>query len=225
MPKPILLSWSGGKDSAMALHTLQQSDEYEVRALLTTLTDDYDRISMHGVRRELLLAQSRELGASLHEIRIPKTCTNEVYEREMKAAMLKFRDEGVDTVAFGDLFLEDLRKYREDNLAKVGMKGLFPVWTRDTRTFSRRFIELGFKAILVTVDPKVLDAGFVGRTYDESLLDDLPESVDPCGENGEFHSFVYDGPNFASEIPLILGEKVEREGFWFCDLRPRVKTS
>lgn len=219
-PTLTLLAWSGGKDSAMALDVLKRTPGVEVVALLTTLTEGYDRISMHGVRETLLDAQAKSLGMPLHKVFIPQDCTNEIYQQRMEAATRQFHAEGVAATAFGDLFLEDVRAYREANLAKVPMQALFPVWGRETGQFARDFIERGFKAILVCVDPRVLDASFAGREVDASLLADLPQGVDPCGENGEFHTFVYDGPIFAQRILVQRGEVVTRGGFVFCDLLP-----
>ncbi len=214
----IILCWSGGKDSAMALYEILNSPAYTVVALLTTLTDTYDRISMHGVRRSLLEKQVDAIGIPLHKIFISKQSSNTEYESKMEAACLYFKNQGVNTVAFGDIFLEDLREYREKNLAKLGMKGLFPIWKRDTTELIRSFIQRGFKAVLTCIDPKSLDSSFVGRSIDEGLIHDLPSRVDPCGENGEFHSFVYDGPIFHEEVKFSLGDKVLRDSFWFCDL-------
>ena len=214
----VLLSWSGGKDSALALNAVRY--ELDVAALLTTVTKDYDRISMHGVRRKLLEAQAAARGIPLHVVTIPKECTKEDYEARMGETMEGFIAQGIEKVIFGDLFLEDIRAYREEKLAQVGMTALFPLWGRDTAELAREFIELGFRAVLTCIDPKVLDPSFVGRAYDEALLKALPSEVDPCGENGEFHTFVLDGPGFAHPIPALQGERVEREGFWFCDLVP-----
>lgn len=220
MPFPILVGWSGGKDSAMTLYTLQQQGDVAIVALLTTLTEGYDRISMHGVRRELLEAQAEALGQRLHQVFIPQQCSNEDYAARMEAAMRAFQAEGVTTCAFGDLFLEDIRAYREDNLAKIDMQAVFPLWGRETTALARDFIDLGFKAIVTCVDSKQLDPAFAGRIIDAAFLADLPDGVDPCGENGEFHSFVVDGPNFARPVACQTGEIVDREGFIFCDLIP-----
>jgi len=220
MPEKILLSWSGGKDSAMSLYEVKRDGAYDVAALLTTVTDGYDRISMHGVRRELLEKQAESLGVDLHKIYIPIMSTNEQYQAAMRAALEPFLAQGIRSVAFGDLFLEDIKKYREENLSKVGMKGIFPVWLRDTREFARTFLELGFRAIAVCVDPRHLDPSFAGKEIDQSFLNRLPAGVDPCGENGEFHTFVYDGPIFKQPIRFRVGEPVERDSFWFCDLVP-----
>jgi len=216
-----LLSWSGGKDSSLALHEIRRTGEYKVVALMTTVTREFDRISMHGVRRSLLYAQAASLGVPLEEIWIPSKATNEVYEAQMKAILLKHKAEGANEVAFGDLFLQDIRAYREERLAQVGMQGVFPLWGRDTTKLAREFIRLGFKAVLCCIDQKKLGSEFCGRDFDESLLGSLPPSVDPCGENGEFHTFVYAGPIFDHEIAIAKGEVVLRDGFYFADLMPR----
>jgi uncharacterized protein (TIGR00290 family) len=218
---PVLVSWSGGKDSCFALYETQTAAEYRVAALLTTLTRDYDRISMHGVRRELLEEQAASLGLLLHKVFISKDASNDEYEMKMGEAFAEYRGQGIDSIVFGDLFLADIRAYREEFLARHRMNGLFPVWKRDTSSFIREFIELGFKTIVTCVDSKVLDGSFVGKTIDEAFLSSLPESVDPCGENGEFHTFVFDGPTFARPVEFSLGEIVLRESFWFCDLVPQ----
>ena len=217
-PEPILFCWSGGKDSAMALHTLLQQSDVRIAALLTTVTEGYERISMHGVRRELLERQAQSIGLPLHEVRIPPQCVNPIYEARMEEALRLHLENGVQKVAFGDIFLEDLRAYREKNLARIGMTALFPIWKRDTRDLIREFHADRFRAIAVCVDPKVLDPTFAGRDLDESFFRDLPPHADPCGENGEFHTFVFDGPIFHSPIPVRTGEIVNRDGFVFCDL-------
>jgi uncharacterized protein (TIGR00290 family) len=215
----ILLSWSGGKDSCMALFEVQDSQNYEIM-LLTTVTEGYDRISMHGVRRTLLEKQAESLGLGLTKIYIPRNATNEDYELRMKEVLTKHQKEGVSSVVFGDIFLEDLRKYREANLARIGMGGVFPIWRRDTSELIRRFIDLGFKAVVTCIDPKVLNPSFEGRVIDEEFISQLPMQVDPCGENGEFHSFVFDGPIFGKEVKFSLGQVVLRDSFYFCDLIP-----
>jgi uncharacterized protein (TIGR00290 family) len=192
----------------------------EPLALITTVTDEYDRISMHGVRRELLCRQAQATGIPLVEVRIPPGCVNEVYETRMAQAFASPPLSDVQEVAFGDLFLEDVRAYRQTRLAANDMRGLFPLWGRDTGVLAREFIAAGFQAYIVCLDPRALDASFAGRAYDERLLADLPASVDPCGENGEFHTFVHAGPIFAEPIACQTGEVVEREGFVFCDLKP-----
>ncbi|PYU42653.1 MAG: diphthine--ammonia ligase [Acidobacteria bacterium] len=221
--EPILFCWSGGKDSAMALYTLQQQRHFRVVALLTTVTETYERIAMHGVRRELLRRQAESLGLPLHEVSIPPQCVNSVYEARLEEALGLFYRQGVRKVAFGDIFLEDLRAYREKNLARIGMTALFPIWKRDTRELIRFFHQQRFRAVAACVDPKVLDPSFAGRELDESFFRDLPFDADPCGENGEFHSFVFDGPIFQSPVPVRTGEVVNRDGFVFCDLLPQME--
>jgi uncharacterized protein (TIGR00290 family) len=220
-PEPILFCWSGGKDSALALHTLLQQNEVRIAALLTTVTEGYDRISMHGVRRELLRRQAESLRLPLHEVFIPPKCGNPLYEARMEEALLFFFEQGIRHVAFGDIFLEDLRLYREKNLARVAMQALFPIWKRDTRELIREFHAAQFRSVTVCIDSKVLDPSFAGRELDESFFADLPPGVDPCGENGEFHTFVFDGPIFSRPIGFTLGEVVQRDSFIFRDLLPR----
>jgi uncharacterized protein (TIGR00290 family) len=219
----ILFCWSGGKDSAMALHSLLQRSDIRIAALLTTVTENYERISMHGVRRELLERQAQSIGLPLHEVRIPPQCVNPIYEARMEEALRTHLKNGVRRVAFGDIFLEDLRAYREKNLARIGMTALFPIWKRDTRELIRSFHANRFRAIAVCVDSKVLDPSFAGRELDESFFRDLPPHADPCGENGEFHTFVFDGPIFQSPIPVRTGEIVNRDGFIFCDLMSQME--
>ncbi len=214
------MCWSGGKDSSLALHTVLKDPSLRIEALITTVTEDYERISMHGVRRALLLEQTGAMGLPLEEIRIPAGASNAVYESAMKECLLSYRSKGVSRVIFGDLFLQDVRQYRENRLAELGMTGLFPLWKKDTRKLAEDFIAKGFRAIIVCVDPKLIDPSFCGREFDHSLLSELPGSADPCGENGEFHTFVYDGPIFRRPIKLRKDEVVNREGFWFCDLIP-----
>jgi len=217
--KRVLVAWSGGKDSAMALYELQKQHDYEIVALLTTVTEDYDRISMHGVRRTLLEKQAESMGLQLEKVYITKNASNQEYEMKMKDALIKYKTRGVTVVAFGDIFLEDVRRYREANLSKIGMEAIFPIWGRDTTELAQKFIELGFKAIVTCVDSKFLDKKFVGRIYDDRFLCELPPSVDPCGENGEFHTFVFDGPIFRKRVEFKVGEIVLRDGrFYFCDL-------
>ena len=216
--EPILMCWSGGKDSAMALGILQRDPSVRVVALLTTVTEGYEQVSMHGVRRELLAAQVASLGLPLEEVRIPPECINPMYEARMEEALRRHLANGVRRVAFGDIFLEDLRAYRERNLARVEMQAVFPLWKRDTRELFREFLAKGFRAVIVCVDGKALDARFAGRFLDENLLSDLPPGADPCGENGEFHTFVFDGPIFREPVRFTVGETVEREGFFYTDL-------
>jgi len=202
----------------MALHTLLQRSDVRIAALLTTVTEGYERISMHGVRRDLLRRQAQSIGLPLHEVRIPPQCVNHIYEARMEEALRTHFDQGVRRVAFGDIFLQDLRAYREKNLARIGMTALFPIWKRDTRELIRSFHANGFRAITVCVDPEIFDPSFAGRELDESFFHDLPPHADPCGENGEFHTFVFDGPMFHSPIPVRTGEIVNRDGFVFCDI-------
>jgi uncharacterized protein (TIGR00290 family) len=217
----VLLTWSGGKDSAMALHELRSSGAYEVLALLTTVTEQYDRVSMHGVRTILLERQAESLGLPVEKIFLKKDASNEEYEAGMRDKLAYYQARGASSVAFGDLFLEDVRQYREENLSRVGMRGLFPLWGKDTAELARSFIDLGFKAVITCVDSNLLDRAFVGRDFDEQFLSELPPAVDPCGENGEFHSFVYDGPLFQSRILHERGEIVLRDSrFYYCDLIP-----
>ena len=221
MKEPVLFSWSGGKDSSLALHRLRQEGKYRVVALLTVLGRDYDRISHHGVRSALLEQQADALGLPLEPVYLSMDATNKEYEAKMRELLLGYRDRGVRSVVFGDIFLEDLRKYREEKLAQVDMKGLFPLWKEDTAALVRRFVALGFKAVLCCVNPRLLAPSFAGREIDQQLIADLPSTVDPCGENGEFHSFVYEGPIFKKRIDHRIGEVVLRPGGnYFCDLLP-----
>jgi uncharacterized protein (TIGR00290 family) len=220
MSEPIVMCWSGGKDSALALAELLRDSHYDVAALLTTVTRDYDRISMHGVRRDLLHVQADALGLALVEVEIGTGASNDEYEAAIGAALERFRSEDTDTVAFGDLFLTDIRAYRERQLAALNMHAVFPVWGRDTRALYRQFVRDGFRAVTCCVDPRQLDESFCGRELDDEFLADLPMEVDPCGENGEFHTFVFDGPIFREPIAMRRGEVVCRDGFWYCDLIP-----
>lgn len=218
LTRSLSLAWSGGKDSSLALWTLREQEGRLPSSLLTTVTAEHERISMHGVRRELLRRQAESLGVPLVEVEIPTPCPNDVYEARMAAALASEEMAGVEEVAFGDLFLQDIREYRESRLAPAGLRAHFPVWGLDTTELARRFVELGFRAILVCVDPRALDTSFAGREFDGRLLEELPGGVDPCGENGEFHTFVYDGPIFDAAVGCERGEVVERGGFVFCDL-------
>jgi uncharacterized protein (TIGR00290 family) len=221
--EPVLFCWSGGKDSAMALNVLRRKSELRVAALLTTVTEGYERISMHGVRRGLLARQAEATGLPLQEVHIPPQCVNSIYEARMREALLSQKENGVRCVAFGDIFLQDLREYRERNLALVEMSAIFPIWKRDTRALAQEFCATGFRAVVVCIDSKKLSRGFAGRELDESFFSDLPAAVDPCGENGEFHTFVYDGPIFSDAIAVERGEVVERDGFYFCDLKEKAR--
>ncbi len=220
VPEPVLMCWSGGKDSTMALAAALRDPALRVEALLTTITDEYERISMHGVRRVLLLAQAASLGLPLEEVRITRNASNDSYDRAMRAVLERYRAKGVERVIFGDLFLEDIRQYREERLAQIGMRGLYPLWGLDTRKLAYRVIDEGYRAVLTCVDPKHLGPEFCGRDFDWRLMADFPAHVDPCGERGEFHTFVHDGPIFKHPIEIVRGEVVNRDGFLFCDFRP-----
>jgi len=221
----VILCWSGGKDSAIALYEIQKSQKYEIVSLLTTITEDYDRVSMHGVPRILVEQQACSLGLPLEEVLIPKSCSDEEYESKMSQTLMRFKKDGISSVVFGDIFLEWVKKYREGNLSKVGMKAIFPIWGRDTAELTNSFMALGFQAITTCVDSKVLDRRFIGRTLDKHFLAELPPDVDPGGENGEFHSFVFDGPIFKERIAFTTGEVVLRDSFYFCDLLPKVSVT
>ncbi len=220
MREPIVLSWSSGKDSAYALTVLRADPRFEVVGLLSTMNAAAERVAMHAVRRELLHAQARATGLPLHEVSIPSPCTNAEYEAAMGAAVARERARGVSAFAFGDLFLEDVRRYREERLEAAGMAAVFPLWGRDTRGLAREMVAAGLRAIVTCVDPKALDRSFAGRLWDGALLDALPPNVDPCGERGELHTFVFDGPMLDRRIPVRVGEIVERDGFVFADVLP-----
>jgi uncharacterized protein (TIGR00290 family) len=215
-----LLSWSTGKDSAWSLYVLRQTPGIEVAGLFTTVNAAFDRVAMHAVRRALLEAQAAAAGLPLHVIEIPWPCPNEAYEARMGAFVAEQTARGVEAMAFGDLFLEDIRAYREAKLANSGIAPLFPLWGRDTAALAEEMIAGGLKAHLTCVDPKKLPAHFAGRAFDRALLAELPAGVDPCGENGEFHTFVYDAPVFSHPIEVRSGEVVERDRFVFADLLP-----
>ncbi len=220
-PRQTILSWSGGKDSALALATLRADPAVEVVALLTSVTAGYDRVSIHGVRRALLEAQARSVGLPLHEIRLEPQCSNAAYDAavEHSLAELGARFRGARTIAYGDLFLEDVRRYREDRIGRLGFAVEFPIWGQPTEALARRFIADGFEARLVCVDTTQLEARFAGRAYDRTLLAELPPTVDPCGERGEFHTFVSSGPIFAAPVRYDVGETVLRdERFAYTDL-------
>ena len=205
----------------MAAYQLLASQKYEIASLLTTVTEGYDRISMHGVRRSLLEQQADSLGVPLHQIMIPKDCPNQIYEARMREALEHFKARGITKVAFGDLFLQEVKQYRDERLAQAGMTGLYPIWMRDTGELVSTFIDLGFRAILCCVDTQAIDASFAGREIDQALLRDLPDSADPCGENGEYHSFVYAGPIFKRPIACRPGQRVMRTArFNYCDILP-----
>jgi uncharacterized protein (TIGR00290 family) len=219
MKKKALISWSSGKDSAWTLHVLRQSGEYEIAGLLTTMNAEFDRVAMHGTRRELVEAQAEAAGLPLVTVPLPWPCSNERYEAAIREACVRAVADGVDVMAFGDLFLEDVRKYREDKLAGSGLTPVFPLWGRPTRELVQEMLAGGVKARIVCVDPKKLPKEFAGRNLDEALLDAMPEDVDPCAENGEFHTVAYAGPMFRREIPVESGDVVERDGFVFADVR------
>ena len=234
MKKPkAIMNWSGGKDSALALHAVQQAGNYEVVGLLTTVNEAYGRISMHSVRETLLDQQAAAINLPLYKIYIPEKVNMEVYDAIMRQHLKELVDEGVTHAIFGDLFLADLKSYREKRLAEVNLTGVFPLWRQDTTELAQQFVDQGFRAITVCVNEKQLDHSFVGREMDTTFFDSLPTNVDPCGENGEYHSFVYDGPIFSQPIPVKKGEIVRRTmgeendvydtGFWYADLLPVVK--
>jgi uncharacterized protein (TIGR00290 family) len=218
----VLLSWSSGKDSAWALHVLRQRGEVEVAGLVTTLNEAFDRVAMHGVRAELVRAQAAAAGLPLWPVPLPWPCSNDEYEARMRGVIGKAVAEGVTAFAFGDLFLDDVRAYRVRQLAGTGIEPLFPVWgtPADTPALARAMIAAGLRATLACVDPRHVPPAFAGRAFDHGLLADLPTGVDPCGENGEFHTFCHAGPVFDRPIPVRVGEVVERDGFWFADLIP-----
>ena len=220
MRQKILISWSSGKDSAWMLHRVRESGQFEIGALLTMINEAVDRVAMHAVRVTLLQAQARAAAVPLWTVRIPATCSNEMYEQRLGEAVRRAVAEGFIHVAFGDLFLEDVRQYRESKLAGSGLTPIFPLWARPTNTLAREMIAGGLRAKITCVDPRALDRAYAGRDYDASFLQELPPSVDPCGERGEFHSFAYAGPMFDAPIPIVIGETVERDGFVFTDLLP-----
>ena len=217
--EPIVVSWSGGKDSALALYRALIEKKYEVKTLFTTISKEYNRVSMHGIRRELLEKQAKAIGMPLYIISLSKNVTNEEYESIMQREMNRFKSNSTNIVVFGDIFLEEIRKYRENNLSKVGMNALFPLWGKSTKALAREFLDLGFKAIITCVDTTQLDGSFVGNKFNEEFLSSIPSSVDPCGENGEFHTFVFDGPLFLHPVHFKVGRIVLRENrFYFIDL-------
>jgi uncharacterized protein (TIGR00290 family) len=242
-PKKALFNWSSGKDSALALYKILQNPDFKIECLLTSVNQQFQRISMHGVRVELLEVQAKSIGLSLKILQIPEMPTMEVYENVMTKTLTELKEQGITHSVFGDIFLEDLRKYREDQLAKMGFEGVFPIWKIPTHDLIQEFISLGFKTIVVCVNERYLDKSFVGRVIDQSFIDDLPENVDVCGENGEFHTFTFDGPIFSEPINFEIGEIVYRKyekpktenssntacdtnstdafdyGFWYCDLK------
>ena len=220
MAPKAFMSWSSGKDSAFALHEARKSSDVEIVGLLTTVNEEYERVAMHGVREELLDMQAEMLGLPLLKVRLPNPCTNETYEARMEEACAEILRQGVRHMVFGDLFLEDVRQYREDRLKPVGIEAVFPLWQRDTRKLAQDMIESGLVAHLTCLDPRKISAEFAGRRFDARLLAELPETVDPCGENGEFHTIVTKGPMFSRALPVAVGETVTREGFVFTDILP-----
>ncbi|MEO8238155.1 MAG: diphthine--ammonia ligase [Flavobacterium sp.] len=241
IPKKALFNWSSGKDSALALYKILQNPEFKIECLLTSVNQQFQRISMHGVRVELLEAQAKSIGLPLKIMQVPEMPTMEVYENVMTKTLTELKEQGITQSVFGDIFLEDLRKYREDKLAQIGFEGVFPIWKIPTKDLIHEFINLGFKTIVVCVNERFLDKSFVGRIIDESFINDLPENVDVCGENGEFHTFSFDGPIFSEPINFEVGEIVYRKyekpktestntacdtnetdafdyGFWYIDL-------
>ncbi|MDO5977673.1 diphthine--ammonia ligase [Flavivirga spongiicola] len=230
-------NWSSGKDSALALHHLLQNKRYAVEELITTVNSHYNRVSMHGLRKELLLAQTSALNIKSSLIELPEMPSMEIYEQKMTDIVTRLKGDGFTHSAFGDIFLEDLKTYRENQLAEVGLKAVFPIWKRDTKELIYEFLDLGFKTIIVCANSKYFNEDFVGTIIDKNFIDNLPEGVDPCGENGEFHTFCFDGPIFNKPIPFTIGEKVYREynapktddsicktdkyGVWYCDLIPK----
>jgi uncharacterized protein (TIGR00290 family) len=217
---PVVYSWSAGKDSAFGLWALLRDPGYELRALLTTLTDTYNRVSISGVREELLDGQAERLGLPLVKVRIPPACPNNLYEQRMASVLAAQEFRGIDHVAFSDLFLEDVRAYRENRLGQAGKHGVFPLWGRDTTELAQDIVAQGFRAIVVCLDPRVVDPSFAGRAFDLDFLADLPEGVDPCGENGEFHTFVWDAPMYREPISCRIGDVVTRDSFVYCDVLP-----
>jgi uncharacterized protein (TIGR00290 family) len=218
----VLLSWSSGKDSAWALHVLKQDPDVEVAGLLTTFNQTFDRVAMHAVRRELVEAQAASAGLPLRTVALPFPCTNADYEDRMRRAIEQARLDGITHLAFGDLFLEDVREYRVGLLSGSGVEPLFPIWcsAAETPALAGAMVRSGLRAVLTCVDPKQLSERFVGRRFEAGLLEELPPTVDPCGERGEFHTFCYRGPMFTREIPVRVGEVVQRDGFWFADVLP-----
>jgi uncharacterized protein (TIGR00290 family) len=214
----VALSWSSGKDSAWTLHLLRQDPSVEVVALITTLNQEFDRVAMHAVRRELVQAQADSVGVPLWTVPLPWPCSNAEYESRMRGVCSRAIDEKIEAIAFGDLFLTEIREYREKQLAGSGLEPVFPVWNRPTGDLARQMIASGLRARITCLDPRVLPREFAGREFDAAFLHDLPSGVDPCGENGEFHSFVYDGPGFRKPVLNRVGEVIERDGFVFADL-------
>jgi uncharacterized protein (TIGR00290 family) len=222
MKKKILLAWSSGKDSAWALHVLREQGQYEVAGLMTTFNAAFDRVAMHSTRRNLVEMQAETAGVPLIAAPIPWPCSNADYELAMKRVCDQALAQGISAIAFGDLFLADVRAYRERQLKDTGLQPLFPLWGLPTKALAQEMISTGLRAKLVCVDPTQISANFIGRDFDNKFLSEIPAGVDPCGENGEFHSFVHAGPMFSRDLAIVTGEKVERDGFWFCDVLPAV---
>ena len=220
MKMKTLLSWSSGKDSAWALHVLQQRDDIDIVGLFCTINRKFERAAMHAVRVELIERQAASAGFPVQFIELPDQCSDAEYRTIMKKFIDQVQLEGIEGIAFGDLFLEDIRRYRETNLADTGIKPIFPIWGLETESLSRDMVKSGLRAIITSIDPRQLDPKFVGRTYDQTFLEQLPETADPCGENGEFHSFAFAGPMFKEPIDVCVGETVSRGGFVFADLLP-----
>jgi uncharacterized protein (TIGR00290 family) len=243
MKEKTVFCWSGGKDSALALHRMQQDDRYEIVSLLTTCNEHFQRVSMHGVRLELMDRQAEAIGLPLEKVFVSRRSSNEEYQQRMSACLLAHKARGVTSAVFGDIFLEDLKRWREENLARVGLCGLFPIWKIDSREIIREFLALGFGSVICCVNDAYLDENSVGRNIDAEFINSLPTDVDPCGENGEFHSFAFAGPIFKQPLKFKIGEKIYRpveqthpsaatspvcplpgarptKGFWFCDLLP-----
>lgn len=215
------LSWSSGKDSAWSLEVVRRQNAFDVRALLTTVNAEHQRVAMHAVRESLLRAQAESAGLPLVTVPIPSPCPNAVYEEAMARAIQQAREDGITYIIFGDLFLEEIRKYREEKLAGTGIQPLFPLWGLDTRRLAREMVQGGIEAYLTCIDPKKLDSSFAGRRFDADFLADLPDNIDPCGENGEFHTFVYAGPMFRSPLEVERGIVLERDGFVFAEVSPK----
>ena len=220
MPKQIILSWSSGKDSAWTLYQLQQDPDYEVVGLVTTVNQKYQRVAMHGVREQILQQQADAAGLPLHALNIPSPCTNKEYEAVMQNFIRVMQKNGIEYMAFGDLYLEDIRQYREKQLEGSGITPVFPLWLKPTRALAKEMIDGGLEATITCIDPKKLSASFAGRRFNYDFINDLPEQIDPCGENGEFHSCVHNGPMFHHPIGITTGDVVERDNFVFADLIP-----
>lgn len=221
--KRALVSWSSGKDSAWALHVVRKGGDFEVTGLLTSINETHERVAMHAVRRELLERQAKSAGLALWEVPIPHPCSNEIYEARMKKAIERAVSEGITHIIFGDLFLEDVRDYRVEKLRDSGIEPVFPLWQKDTSALAKEMMDAGVVAHLTTVDPRQVPSHLVGRQWDESLLAELPDEADPCGENGEFHTFVSAGPMLSEPIALEVGMPIERDAFYYCDLIPKGK--